>query len=67
MRRRFLFAFSLLSVTCSSAFLPAQEKSVRPGINDSFRDPDVKEYVERFEVESREVFNRREEIVEACD
>ena len=67
MRRRFLFAFSLLSVTCSSAFLPAQEKSVRPGINDSFRDPNVKEYVERFEVESREVFNRRVEIVKACD
>ena len=49
------------------ALLIAQEKSVRPGINDSFRDPNVKEFVERFEVESREVFNRREEILKACD
>jgi ubiquinone/menaquinone biosynthesis C-methylase UbiE len=47
--------------------LVAQDKSVRPGINDSFRDANVKEYVERFEVESREVFNRREEILKACE
>lgn len=44
----------------------AQEKSVRPGVNDAFRDPDVKEFVGRFEVESREVFARRQEIVAAC-
>ena len=43
----------------------AQEKSVRPGINDSFRDPVAKEFVERFEIESREVFAKRKEIVEA--
>lgn len=43
----------------------AQEQSVRPGINDSFRDPDAKveEWVERFEGESREVFDRRNRIV----
>jgi predicted methyltransferase len=45
----------------------AQETSVRPGINDSFRDPDVKQFVGRFEVESREVFSRRKEIVAACE
>jgi len=44
----------------------AQEKSVKPGINDSFRDPDAKEFVDRFETESREVFARRHEIVKAC-
>ena len=44
----------------------AQEKSVKPGINDSFRDPDVKEFVGRFETESREVYTRRQEIVAAC-
>ena len=44
----------------------AQEKSVKPGINDSFRDPDPKEFLGRFEVESREVFSRRKEIVAAC-
>lgn len=43
-----------------------QEASIKPGINDSFRDPDVPEFVGRFEVESREVFARRREIVAAC-
>ena len=44
----------------------SQEKSVNPGINDSFRDPDVNEFIGRFEVESRELFARRHEIVAAC-
>lgn len=44
----------------------AQEKSVKPGINDSFRDPDVKECVGRFEVESREIFAHRQDILKAC-
>lgn len=44
----------------------AQEKSVKPGINDSFRDPDVKEFVGRFEVESREIFAHRQDILKAC-
>ena len=41
----------------------AQEVSVRPGVNDTFRDPDPEKFVERFEIESREVFARRKEIV----
>lgn len=45
--------------------LRAQDKSVRPGVNDTFRDPDPKTFTERFEIESREVFARRKEIVEA--
>lgn len=44
----------------------AQEKSVKPGINDSFKNPDPKEFVERFEVESREVYLHRDKIVAAC-
>lgn len=44
----------------------SQEKSVKPGINAPFRDPDVKEFQEKFEVESREVFARRNEIVKGC-
>lgn len=44
----------------------AQKQSVRPGINDPFRNPDVKDFVGRFEVESREVYARRNEIVAAC-
>ena len=44
----------------------AQEKSVRPGINKPFEDPDVKEFVGKFETESREVYAKRQEIVRAC-
>jgi ubiquinone/menaquinone biosynthesis C-methylase UbiE/intracellular sulfur oxidation DsrE/DsrF family protein len=54
----------LLATVCHVAC--AQEKSVRPGINDSFRDPDVDEFVKRFEIESREVYTRRHKIVAAC-
>lgn len=59
---------TLLLVVCSisfSATLNAQEKSVRPGINDTFRDPDPKQFTERFEIESREVFAKRTEILKA--
>lgn len=44
----------------------AQEKSVKPGVNDSFRDPDPMEFQGKFEIESREVFAHRKEIVAAC-
>jgi len=53
----------VITTTCSLA----QEKSVRPGINDSFVDPNAKDYVERFEIESREVFSKRSEIAKACE
>ena len=43
----------------------AQEKSVRPGINDPFQNPDVKKFEGTFEGESREVFAKRKEIVAA--
>lgn len=43
-----------------------QDASVKPGINDSFANPNPKEYVEKFEIESREVFAKREEIIKAC-
>jgi predicted methyltransferase len=46
--------------------LRAQEKSVRPGINKTFENPDVKDFVGKFEGESREVFSKRKEIVSAC-
>ena len=46
---------------------PAQEKSVKPGINDQFRKPEVAKFVERFEGESREVFDKRAEVLKALD
>ncbi len=43
----------------------AREESVRPGINDTYRDADVETWVQRFESESREIFHERHRIVEA--
>jgi ubiquinone/menaquinone biosynthesis C-methylase UbiE len=45
----------------------AQEKSVAPGINDNFQDPDVDRYVKMFEGESRSIFSHRHEIVQTLD
>lgn len=63
-----LVAFTGLAVAQSlfASTALCQEKSVKPGINDSFLKPNPDEYVERFEIESREVFAQREEIVKAC-
>jgi ubiquinone/menaquinone biosynthesis C-methylase UbiE len=44
----------------------AQEKSVKPGINDAFKNPDLEKYKKTFEGESREVYVNREKIVAAC-
>ncbi len=62
---------SRLLIFCSlliASGLPAQEKSVKPGINDNFKNPDLKveEWAGRFETESREVFAHRDEIVKAA-
>jgi ubiquinone/menaquinone biosynthesis C-methylase UbiE len=55
-----LFALSFTAVAAG------QEKSVKPGINDPFKDPDVAKYAKTFEGESREVFVQRDKIVAAC-
>jgi predicted methyltransferase len=64
LRRRHLFpTVALLAV---GALAPAQERSVRPGINDKFKDPDVATFVKTFEGESREIYAQRRKIVDAC-
>jgi ubiquinone/menaquinone biosynthesis C-methylase UbiE/intracellular sulfur oxidation DsrE/DsrF family protein len=60
-----MFSMALTSCVALSSAALAQEKSVKPGINDSFRDPDPKQFTERFEIESREVFAQREAILKA--
>lgn len=61
---RFLFAAIVTAVlVASQSAAIAQEASVKPGINKSFDDPNVEEFVNRFEVESREVYRYREAIV----
>jgi FkbM family methyltransferase len=62
-RRSVLAALVALFVAIPIA---AQEKSVRPGINDRFKDPNVEEFVGIFEGESREVFAKRHDVVKAC-
>lgn len=45
------------------------KQSVKPGINEKFLDPelDVQEWIERFEVESREVYQARNDILRQLD
>lgn len=57
----FVFASGLSLPAC------AQEASVRPGINDRFRDPDIPGFQQAFETESREIFAKRDQIVKACE
>jgi predicted methyltransferase len=55
-----LFFLSLGAITLG------QEKSVKPGINDPFKNPDIEKYAKTFEGESREVYVHRQKIVSAC-
>jgi uncharacterized protein (TIGR01244 family) len=50
------------------AYLNARPESVKPGINDPFKDPelDVQNFLDKFEVESRDVYAARHAIVAAC-
>jgi ubiquinone/menaquinone biosynthesis C-methylase UbiE len=56
-----------LTASIADRLASAQEKSVRPGINKSFENPSVADFVKVFEVESREIFAKRETIVENCE
>lgn len=58
-------SFVVVLLFCSAA--AAQDKSVRPGINKSFENAKVPEFVERFEKEGRDVYDNRKKIVDACD
>jgi FkbM family methyltransferase len=65
MRRRRVFGVLALGLLIGLPAL-AQDKSVRPGINKPFEAPDVKEFVGKFETESREIYAKRKEILEKC-
>ena len=62
----FLSGTSLLF--SQEAAAPLAEESVKPGINEGFLDPALKveDWLKRFEVESREVFQARDSVVAAC-
>lgn len=59
-------AVLVLLAGCHAAPQP-HEPSVRPGINESFLDPDldIDEWTGRFEVESREIYVQREGLADA--
>lgn len=40
----------------------AQEKSVKPGINEQWKSTDIKPLIDRLETESREIYNERENL-----
>jgi ubiquinone/menaquinone biosynthesis C-methylase UbiE len=46
---------------------PTQEKSVKPGINDRWRSPDIQPLVESLESESREIYHEREALARLVD
>ena len=57
---------TLAAVLAAASAAGAQQRTgADPTLNESFREPEVGRFVERFESESREVFARRREIVEA--
>ncbi len=72
MRILFSFCFSFCCVASLLAQAPVSkttgEESVKPGINKKFLDPNLKvaEWLKRFEVESREAFRARTQILAAC-
>lgn len=66
MQQRIRLLFGILCLIYAGNLL-AQEKDVRPGINDAFRHPDFATWVERFEHEGREVYDKRVQIVQALD
>ena len=61
-----LTRFVAVTLVLPGASAIAQEESVRPGINSNFETPDVQQFVGRFEREGRDVFDRRNEVVKAC-
>ncbi|MCA9264916.1 MAG: methyltransferase domain-containing protein [Planctomycetales bacterium] len=56
-------------VAQEQATLTEKAQSVRPGINDNFLSDElnVQEWLGRFEVESREVYSARDEVIKAID
>jgi ubiquinone/menaquinone biosynthesis C-methylase UbiE len=66
-----VLASGMLSLTASRVIplgmpIYAQEKSVKPGINDAFKNPDINKYLKTFEGESREIYQQRQKIVAVC-
>ena len=66
MQQRNRFFIGIICLVFSGLSL-AQEQDVRPSINANFRHPDFATWVERFEHEGREVYDKRMQIVQALN
>ncbi len=74
MKRFFLFrsrcqhwnAVAIFTLLAAS-FAFAQEESVKAGINANFEDPDVEEYIARFEGDGRAIYSKRRELLATLD
>lgn len=59
----------LISLTCAVAMafpVHAKESGANPEINRAYQNPNIKDWVQRFETEGRDIFDKRQEIVEAA-
>ncbi len=60
-----LSVLAAIAVFAAGGLAQAQEESIHPGINRSFENPDVDQWLKRFEREDRDVYTRRDEVVAA--
>jgi len=59
-------AYCILSILIFTSILHAQERSVSPGINSYYQNPDWQQWVNTFERPGREVYDKRYDIVDAA-
>ncbi|MCU0963355.1 MAG: class I SAM-dependent methyltransferase [Pirellulaceae bacterium] len=63
---RVAFSSVLLLAVLAAPAVAQRKSAVDPKINDSFKNPNVADFVERFEREGREIYDKREQVVAAC-
>jgi ubiquinone/menaquinone biosynthesis C-methylase UbiE len=63
---RWRILFGLILIAFLGTSVTGQEKSVNPGINKKFENPNIEELIGTFEKDGREIYDKRKEIVEAC-
>ncbi|GMR22866.1 MAG: methyltransferase domain-containing protein [Acidobacteriota bacterium] len=60
---RITFLLAAFAILCFAGIAGAQEESIYPGVNDSFENPNVEEWITLLEGEERVLYNRRDDIV----
>ncbi|MDP7639287.1 MAG: methyltransferase domain-containing protein [Candidatus Hydrogenedentes bacterium] len=58
-----LWSATTILLYAAAPLASSQEESVKPGINDSFQDPDVREFIDRFEGDGRAIYAKRQEVL----